>query len=115
MGLDLQRWAQDGAIIKIGGIGVYDQLIEFNHLLGEGIEVGAVCFQVDLSARFQYLLIQPKKLWMGKSFFQFAPPKLWVGEGDPDLFHFAGLKIFSDPIDLGAQESNICELITLCR
>ena len=51
---------------------------------------------------------------MRQSLLQLTPSQLWIGKRDPDLFHFTGLKIFGDPIDLGAQESDVVELITLC-
>jgi hypothetical protein len=64
---------------------------------------------MDASTRFEKALVKPQELGVGESFFDFTPPKLRIGEGDPDLLHFSGCKIFSDPIDLGAEERNVVQ------
>lgn len=111
MGFDLQFGVGNGLSIEIRRIGMYGKLVEFDYQFGECVEVGAVGFEVDSSAGLQDLLIQTQEFGVRQPLFYFTPPKLRIGEGDPDVAYLAGIEIFCDPVDLGAQEGHIVELI----
>src|SRR5579872_4083011 len=66
---------------------------------------------MDQAAGDEYLPVETEEFWMREPFAGFGSSELRVWEGEPYLFHFTGLEIGGDLVDLGAQEGGVGNIV----